>query len=124
MNFPGMQDFLKRYQEMAASQGVDPLGFYVPPFIYAAMEVVGQAVEKTKSLDQKALAKTMHANSFPTIVGDIRFAKNGEWTEPRMLMVQYQGIEGNGVEQFRDPARYKILYPPAFKSGDLVVPYR
>jgi branched-chain amino acid transport system substrate-binding protein len=39
-------------------------------------------------------------------------------------MVQYRGIEGNGVDQFRDPARYIILYPPDFKSGDLVVPYR
>jgi branched-chain amino acid transport system substrate-binding protein len=124
MNFPGIQDFLKRYQDKATSQGIDPLGYYVPPFIYAAMEIVGQAVEKTGSLDQKALAKTMHENSFSTIVGDIKFAKNGEWTEPRMLMVQYGGIEGNGIDQFRDPARYKILYPPAFKSGDVVVPYR
>ncbi len=66
----------------------------------------------------------MHANSFSTIVGDINFAKNGEWTEPRMLMVQYKGIEGNGVDQFRDPGRYTVLFPPAFKSGDVVVPYR
>ena len=124
MNFPGIQDFLKRYQEKAAAQGIDPLGFYVPPFVYAAMEIVGQAVDKTKSLDQKALAKTIHANSFSTIVGDIKFAKNGEWTEPRILMVQYHGIEGNGVDQFRDPARYTILYPPTFKSGDVTVPYR
>lgn len=124
MNFPGIQDFIKRYQQQASGQGIDPLGYYVPPFIYAAMEIVGQAVEKTKSLDQKALAKTMHSNSFSTIVGDIRFAANGEWTEPRMLMVQYKDIEGNGVDQFRDPGRYKILYPPAFKSGDAVVPYR
>jgi branched-chain amino acid transport system substrate-binding protein len=124
MNFPGVQDFIKRYQQQASGQGIDALGYYVPPFIYAAMEIVGQAVEKTKSLDQKALAKTMHENSFSTIVGDIRFAKNGEWVEPRMLMVQYKGIEGNSADQFRDPARYTILYPPAFKSGDLVAPYR
>ena len=87
------------------------------------MEVVGQAVEKSKSLDQKVLAKTIHDNEFSTIVGKIRFAPNGEWTEPRVLMVQYRGIEGNGVDQFRDADRY-ILYPPAFKSGDLVLPYR
>lgn len=124
MNFPGIQDFIKRYQSKASGQGIDPLGYYVPPFIYAAMEIVGQAVEKTKSLDQKALAKTMHEMTFPTIVGDIRFAPNGEWTEPRVLMVQYRGIEGNGVDQFRDADRYTILYPPAFKSGDLVEPYR
>lgn len=124
MNFPGIQEFIARYQKEATGQGVDPLGFYVPPFIYSAMEVVGQAVEKSKSLDQKVLAKTIHDNEFSTIVGKIRFAPNGEWTEPRVLMVQYRGIEGNGVDQFRDADRYSILYPPAFKSGDLVLPYR
>jgi branched-chain amino acid transport system substrate-binding protein len=124
MNFPGIQEFISRYQKEASGQGVDQLGYYVPPFIYAAMEILGQAVEKTKSLDQKALAKTMHDNEFSTIVGKIRFAKNGEWTEPRVLMVQYRGIEGNGVDQFRDAGRYTILYPTAFKSGDVVLPYR
>lgn len=124
MNFPGIQEFIARYQKQATGQGVDPLGFYVPPFIYSAMEVIGQAVEKSKSLDQKVLAKTIHDNEFPTIVGKIRFAPNGEWTEPRVLMVQYRGIEGNGVDQFREADRYSILYPPAFKSGDVVVPYR
>lgn len=124
MNFPGIQEFIARYQKEASGQGVDQLGFYVPPFIYAAMEVVGQAVEKAKTLDQKALAKTIHDNEFSTIVGKIRFAPNGEWTEPRVLMVQYRGIDGNGVDQFRDAARYNILYPPAFKSGNVVLPYR
>jgi branched-chain amino acid transport system substrate-binding protein len=124
MNFPGIQDFIARYQKEATGQGVDPLGFYVPPFVYSAMEVIGQAVEKSKSLDQKALARTIHDNEFSTIVGKIKFAPNGEWTEPRVLMVQYRGIEGNGVDQFREADRYTILYPPAFKSGDVVVPYR
>lgn len=124
MNFPGIQEFIARYQKEASGQGVDQLGFYVPPFIYAAMEVVGQAVEKTKSLDQKALAKTIHDNEFQTIVGKIRFAPNGEWTEPRVLMVQYRGIDGNSADQFRDAGRYTILYPPAFKSGDVALPYR
>jgi branched-chain amino acid transport system substrate-binding protein len=124
MNFPGIQEFIARYQKEAAGQGVDQLGFYVPPFIYAAMDVLGQAVEKTKSLDQKALAKTIHDTEFSTIVGKIRFAPNGEWTEPRVLMVQYRGVEGNNADQFRDAGRYTILYPPAFKSGDVVLPYR
>jgi branched-chain amino acid transport system substrate-binding protein len=124
MNFPGIQDFIARYQKEATGQGVDPLGFYVPPFVYSAMEVIGQAVERSKSLDQKALARTIHNNEFSTIVGKIKFAPNGEWTEPRVLMVQYRGIEGNSVDQFREADRYTILYPPAFKSGDVVVPYR
>ena len=31
MNFPGIEDFLKKYQARAKDSGVDPLGFYQPP---------------------------------------------------------------------------------------------
>ena len=124
LKFPGVEDFLKRYQAKAVGQGIDPLGFYVPPFIYAAMDILGQAVEKTGSLDQAALAKTLHAETFSSVVGDVRFAKNGEWEKPRVLMVQYRNVDGSGVDQFRDPGRYTILFPPEFKSGEAVVPYR
>lgn len=124
LKFPGIEEFLARYQKQAVKNGIDPLGYYVPPFVYAAMQVVGQAVQKTGSLDQDALAKTTHQESFSTIVGPIRFAPNGEWDKPRVLMVQYRGIKGHDIEQFRDPSRYVILYPDEFKSGDVVVPYR
>lgn len=123
MKFPGIEDFINQYQAKAAGQGVDPLGYYVPPFVYAAMQIVGQAVEKTGSLDQGAIAKTIHANTFGTVVGSIKFAANGEWDKPRMLMVQYRGIKGNGLDQFRDPSHYVILSPKAFKSGDAQTPY-
>jgi branched-chain amino acid transport system substrate-binding protein len=123
LSFPGIKDFVKRYQDKAVSQGVDPLGYYVPPFVYAAMEVVGQAVQKTGSLDQGAIAKTIHGNSFDTIVGPIRFAANGEWDKSRVLMVQYRGVEGHGLDQFRNPKHYVILFPEAFKSGEVASPY-
>lgn len=124
MKLPGITEFIERYQAKAADQGIDPLGFYVPPFVYAAMETLAQAVETNKSLDQKALAKTLHGNTFSTIVGDIRFAPNGEWQKPRVLMVQYRGIDGNGLDQFRSAEPYVILYPAEFRSGDVIVPYR
>jgi len=124
LKFPGIEDFLKRYQAKAVGQGIDPLGYYVPPFVYAAMEILGKAVEKTGSLDQAALAKTLHAETFSSVVGDVRFAKNGEWEKPRVLMVQYRNVDGSGVDQFRDPGRYTILFPPELKSGEAVAPYR
>ncbi len=92
IKFPGIEDFVRDYQAKATGQGVDPLGFYVPPFIYAGMQVLGQAIEKTGNLDQKALAKTMHEATFQTIVGDVKFAANGEWEKPRVLMVQYLSL--------------------------------
>ena len=69
------------------------------------------------------LAQHIHANAFNTVAGEIRFDKRGEWAEPRMLLVQYQGIAGNDLEQFKQAGKQVILYPPKFKSGDLKLPY-
>lgn len=124
VKFPGIEAFVQDYQRKAAGQGVDPLGFYVPPFIYAGMQVLGQAIERTGNLDQKALAKTMHEMTFKTVVGDVKFAANGEWEKPRVLMVQYTGIAGNGLDQFREAAPYAVLYPPEFKTAEPVAPFR
>jgi branched-chain amino acid transport system substrate-binding protein len=38
MNFPGIEEFLKTYQARAPQLGTDPLGYYQPPFAYAAMQ--------------------------------------------------------------------------------------
>jgi branched-chain amino acid transport system substrate-binding protein len=123
MDFPGVKDFIKRYQVKAIPEGADPLGFYLPPFAYAAMQILGQAVEATKSLDQDKLAEYMHANTFHTVFGDIKFGKDGEWEKGRMLMVQFQGITGNDLEQFKDPKHTVILDPPALKSGNVIYPF-
>ncbi len=50
-------------------------------------------------------------------------AENGEWEKPRLIFVQYQGVTGNDLEQFKHPGRAVILYPPQFKSGELRYPY-
>ena len=52
LQFPGVMEFLARYQEQAAGKGVDPLGYYLAPWAYADLQVVGEAVEGVKSLDR------------------------------------------------------------------------
>src|SRR5712691_1948272 len=123
MQFPGIKDFLARYQQKAPAVGADPLGFYTPPFAYARMQVIGQAVEATKSLDQKKLADYLHAATFPTIAGDMKFGPTGEQPQSRLLLVQYQGIEGNSLEQFKQPGKQVIVFPPELKSGEFKYPY-
>jgi branched-chain amino acid transport system substrate-binding protein len=123
MMFPGIDDFLKRYQEKAAAQGVDPLGFYLPPYAYAEMQILGEAIAKVGSLDQGKLADYIHKTAFKTIVGDVKFADNGEWEKGRVLFVQYQGVVGNDVKQFGQVGKQVILYPPELKSGKLMYPY-
>lgn len=123
MQFPGVMDFIKAYQAKAGAEGVDPLGYFLPPFAYAELQVLGDAVKAVGSLDEAKLVQYMHGHPFQTIVGDIAFGPEGEWTEARPIWVQYHGIKGHGVEQFREPKTVSILSPAKYQTGDLVYPY-
>jgi branched-chain amino acid transport system substrate-binding protein len=123
MNFPGIEAFVKKFQARANDAGVDPLGFYQPPFAYAAMQVLEQAVTATKTFNDDTLAKYIHDNAFNTIVGEIRFDELGEWKTPRMLIVQFQNVQGSGLEQYLTGNRQVILYPPQYKDGELEQPF-
>ena len=122
LKFPGIERFLERYQAKAAEGGVDPLGFYLPPFAYAEMQILGQAITATGGLDNKKLADYLHSATFETVVGDVKFAANGEWARSHVLQVQFQGITGNGLDQFKRPGTQVIVWPPEVKSGALRYP--
>jgi branched-chain amino acid transport system substrate-binding protein len=123
MSFPGIEDFLKVYQARARQQGTDPLGFYQPPFAYAAMQVLEQAIKAIGTLNDDELADYIHKSEFDTIVGKIRFDTKGEWAKPRLLMIQYQNVGGNNLDQYRTPGKAVILYPPEYKDGELQHPF-
>jgi branched-chain amino acid transport system substrate-binding protein len=123
MMFPGIKEFFKDYQARAEKAGVDPLGYYLPPYSYAVGQVLGQAIEATKGLDQQKLADYIRATEFNTIVGKVKFGKNGEWAKGRTLMVQYQKVQGTGIDQFRGPGKKIVLYPDELKSGNIIYPY-
>jgi len=123
MQFPGSMELLKKYQTRAGAEGVDPLGYYMPVWAYAYLQVLGEAIEATKSLDDDKLADYLRKTTFKTVVGDVKFGAKGEWSEERTIAIQFQNIKGNTVEDFRDPSVEAILYPPQFKSGDVIYPY-
>jgi branched-chain amino acid transport system substrate-binding protein len=123
MQFPGIMDFLKKYQAKAPDEGVDPLGWYLPPFAYANLQVLGGAIAGAESLDQTKLADYIRSHSFNTIIGEITFGKDGEWAKPRILMVQFQDIQGKDLEQFKDTKTEVILAPEEFRTGEVVEPY-
>ena len=59
LEFPGTEEFISKYQARAKDAGTDPLGYYVPPLVYATFQVLEQAVEDTKSLDQDKFAQIL-----------------------------------------------------------------
>jgi branched-chain amino acid transport system substrate-binding protein len=123
MKFPGIEQFLVKYRERAAQAGVDPLGIYIPPFAYSEMQVLEAAVTAVGGTDDKKVADYIRANTFSTVVGDIKFGDRGEWAEPRVLLIQYRDIVGHDIEQFKQPGKQVILYPPRYKSGELREPF-
>jgi branched-chain amino acid transport system substrate-binding protein len=123
LKFPGIEDFLKKYQAQAEKGGVDPLGHYLPPFAYAYVQVLGQAIEATKGVDQQKVGEYIRTHEFDTIVGKVRFGANGEWAKPRTLQVQFQNIKSTDIAQFRGPGKRVVLYPEDVKSGSLIYPY-
>jgi branched-chain amino acid transport system substrate-binding protein len=117
MKFPGIEEFLRKYQARAREKGADQIGYYQPPFAYAAMQVLEQAITATGSLDDGKLSDYIHSHAFNTIVGDLAFDANGEWAKPRVLEVQFRNINGNGLEQFVNGNTQVILYPADYKDG-------
>jgi branched-chain amino acid transport system substrate-binding protein len=120
---PGSKEFMDKYQQRAAGEGVDPLGYYMAPFAYGQMQVLQQAIEATKSLEDKKLSDHMRATTYKTVVGDVKFGANGEWEKGRVFQVQFQGIKGNDVAQFKGLEHQVVVSPSEYKTGNLIYPY-
>ncbi len=123
MQFPGVLDFLKTYQARAPSDEVDPLGYYIAPWAYAYLQVLGMAVEGAQSLDQDKLAEYLRANNFKTVIGDIKFGRDGELAESHTVMVQFQRVTGNDIAEFRDARNPIVVWPEKYKISDVIYPY-
>ena len=87
------------------------------------MEVLAQAIVGTKSLNDDKLADYIRANTFKTVVGDVKFGKDGEWAQSRVLQVQFQNVKGNDVAQFKDISTQVVLTPSEYASGNVIYPY-
>ena len=86
-------------------------------------QMIEEAVNATKSLDQKTLAKFIRENTHKTIVGPISYAEDGEWKESSTLEAQFRGVKDKDIDQFRSPGKQVILFPDRLKTGDLISPF-
>jgi branched-chain amino acid transport system substrate-binding protein len=87
------------------------------------LQVLGDAIEGAKSLDQTAVADYIRSHPFKTIVGDVSFGKDGEWSKPRVLEVQWQNIKSNNLDEFKDAKTEVILESEEYRTGSVIAPY-
>jgi branched-chain amino acid transport system substrate-binding protein len=123
MRFPGVSELIARYQPRAASEGVDPLGYYMAPWGYTQLQVLGEAIEATKSLEDAKLADYIRSATFKTVVGDITFGSNGELSKPFVVAVQFHDIKSDDLQPFKDLSVVTIVGPKEYKTGDVIYPY-
>ena len=116
--YPGVTDLLAEYQKKAPAAKVDPLGYYLAPWSYAYLQILGDAIKATNSRDQAKVAAYIRKTEFNTVVGKVRFGKNGEWAQGRTLTVQWQNIHNqNDLNQFTKAGVRKIIQPSSFATG-------
>lgn len=123
MYYEGTKAFFETYSKRAIEAKVDPLGYYLAPFGYAQGQLIEAAVKAVGSLDQKAIAKYLHEHEVQTIVGPIAFSADGERKVTATLQAQFQGIVDKNMDQFKQPGKQVILFPPNLKSGNLITPF-
>jgi branched-chain amino acid transport system substrate-binding protein len=122
-DFPGVKDVLEKYREQAKGQGVDPFGCNFAPYGYAAGQVLAQAVEGSASFDHTKIADYLRSHALHIVVGEIAFGKDGEWTKPRMVLTQWQGIAGNELSEITDLKKWVVVWPLEHKTGTLIYPF-
>ena len=69
-------------------QGYEPEGYTL--YTYAAIQVWAQAVEKARSTDTVAIARTMRAQKFQTVLGEIGFDAKGDVTAPGYVFYEWK----------------------------------
>ncbi len=114
---PAIEAFLAKYQSRAGAEGVDPLGYYMGPYAYAYIDLLGQAITATGGTDDAKIATYLKSKTHDTFIGPVKFGPDGEWEKDRNIIIQFQGVKGNGLDQFRGIGVQPILYPEDAKTG-------
>jgi branched-chain amino acid transport system substrate-binding protein len=117
-------DFFKKYQAQAPAAKVDPLGYYLGGWGYAYINMLGEAIAATKSVDDDKIAEWLRKTPHKTIMGNWSYGPGGEWTKSGMMQVQYHDIkEGAGLETWRGMSYQTVLTPADVSTGKVVYPF-
>jgi branched-chain amino acid transport system substrate-binding protein len=118
-------DFFQKYQARAPGLGIDPLGYYLGGWGYSRLQLLADAINGAKSIDDNKLADYLRGNAFNTIMIDgVRFGKNGEWVKARQLAVQYHDItDAANLDTWRGMSYQTVLAPAEDVTGSVIYPF-
>jgi branched-chain amino acid transport system substrate-binding protein len=117
-------DFFKKYQAQAPAAKVDPLGYYLGGWGYAYINMLGEAISATKSVNDDKIAEWLRKTPHKTIMGNWSYGPGGEWTKSGMMQVQYHDIkEGAGLETWKGMSYQTVLTPADMSTGKVVYPF-
>ena len=123
MEFPGVNEFLAKYQARAGAEGVDPLGL-LPRHLGLRLRAADRAGDQGRGQHGRREARRhFRTATFNTILGPVKFGAGGEWAELRMVAVQYHGIKGDDLEQFKGMNVQTIVGPEKYATGKMIYPY-
>ncbi len=116
--------FFKKYQALAPAAKVDPLGYYLGGWGYAYINMLGEAIAATKSVNDDKIAEWLRKTPHKTIMGDWSYGPGGEWTKSGMMQVQYHDIkEGAGLDVWKGMSYQTVLTPASLATGKVIYPY-
>jgi branched-chain amino acid transport system substrate-binding protein len=117
-------EFFKKYQAQAPAAKVDPLGYYLGGWGYAYINMLGEAIAATKSVNDDKIAEWLRKTPQKTIMGNWSYGPNGEWTKSGMMQVQYHDIkDGAGLETWKGMSYQTVLTPADVSTGKVVYPF-
>ena len=120
--FPGVADLFKRYQAKAPPRA--PMRSAWLRSVRLRGRPSDRAGGRGDQEHRPRQARRLHPRQqFKTVVGDVAFGKDGEWTKSRQLFTQFQDVAPNDLDQFRDGKAQPILWPAEYKTGKMIYPY-
>ena len=124
MMLAGTEDFLEKYQARAGAEGVDPLGYYLGTWGYAYIQMLGDAMQATKSLDDEQARRLHRQDDVQDHHGRHQVRQGRRVGEVRMLQVQYHGIKrATASISSRGMATQTVLTPAEYKTGNVIYPF-
>jgi len=89
-NFASAKEIVEKFK----ASGYDPEGYTL--YTYAAFQVFADAVKQTGTTDVNSLSQVLHKNTYPTVIGDLKFNEKGDIVNP--VYVFYKWSKGQYAE--------------------------